>query len=51
MLSCGDTCQIWMWYLLGTKCFDNNKNLRNNRTGEIDIYPGQGPISQTIFQS
>ena len=23
--SCGDTCQIWTWYLVGNHCFDNGK--------------------------
>ena len=29
-LSCSDTCQIWMWYSIGNKCFEEIlKNLKN----------------------
>ena len=24
-LSCGDACQIWMWYSIDNQCFDNSK--------------------------
>ena len=31
-LSCSDTCQIWMWYVIVIPCFDKTKkNGRNNK--------------------
>ena len=36
-LSCGDTCQIWMWCSICNQCFDNNENQENNRTEEIGL--------------
>ena len=33
--SCGDTCQMWTWYLIADHCLDNGKNWSNNKWEEI----------------
>ena len=45
-LSCGDTCQIWMWCWLGPQCFDNSENLWKYWMKEIGLVtptPGLWP--------
>ena len=34
-LGCNYTCQIWAWYSVGNRCFDNDENRTNNGREEI----------------
>ena len=49
-LSCGDTYQIWTWYSISNKCFDNGENCEINGTGEIClITPPWTTTTEPIF--
>ena len=37
-LSCGDTCQIWVWYFIDNVCFESAENLgKKKQTEEIGL--------------
>ena len=51
-LSCGDTCQIWMWYSIANMYSgDAEKNKENNRMEEIGLVtPTPACLSGVIEQ-